>query len=321
MAVARSTAITAGLGFGALAAAGWGISLAAARHGVAMGLSVADLAFIRYATAGPLLAIFLIVRHRNDWRGRLSLSKISLLVLLSGPPLTICVLAGDLLAPFASGVLVEKAALAVGCIVLARLRLGEPLDAARWLALCLLVTRIFLIAGSNLLCGSTQVQLGILLFAVSSCMSAAFAAFVCRWKIAPLSAMAVVSISSLLAFGPYYLATDGGEHLVASSSGLLFEEIVCQGLIAGVAAWTGFLYSARLLGLVTATFLPAITPAIAVAIGLVFMGELPTVSQWSMIAFSSVGALLLVIRTGSIRDEFCAHLPFFRTAGRPDTRK
>jgi drug/metabolite transporter (DMT)-like permease len=321
VAVTRSTGINAGLGFGALAAAGWGISLAAARHGVAMGLSVSDLAFIRYATAGPLLAVFLIVRHHNDWRARLSLSKIFVLVLLAGPPLTICVLGGDRLAPFASGVLVEKAALAVGCIVLARLRLGERLDAARWVALCLLGTRIFLIAGSNLLSGSTQVQLGILLFAASSCMSAAFAAFVCRWKIAPLSAMAVVSISSLLTFGPYYLATDGGEHLMASSSGLLFEEIVCQGLIAGIAAWIGFIYSARLLGLVTATFLPAITPAIAVTIGLVFMGELPTLSQWSMIAFSSVGALLLVIRTGSIRNALCARLPFFRATGRATIRK
>jgi drug/metabolite transporter (DMT)-like permease len=301
VAVARPIEINAGLGFGALAAVGWGISLAAARHGVAMGLSVSDLAFIRYATAGPLLAIFLIVRRRNDWRARLSVSKTSVLILLAGPPLTICVLGGDRLAPFASGVLVETAALAVGCIVLARSLLGEPLDAARWLALCLLGTRIFLIAGSNLLRGETQVQLGIFLFAVAGCMAAAFTALVCRWKIAPLSAMAVVSISSLVTFAPFYLATDGWGRLLASSPALLLEQIVCQGVIAGMAAWTGFIYSARLLGLVTATFLPAITPAIAVTVGLVLTDELPTVSQWSMIAMSSVGALLLIVRTGSMR--------------------
>jgi hypothetical protein len=38
-----------------------------------------------------------------------------------------------------------------------------------------------------------------------------------------------------------------------------------------------------------------------VTVGLVLTDELPTVSQWSMIAMSSVGALLLVVRTGSMR--------------------
>ena len=34
-------------------------------------------------------------------------------------------------------------------------------------------------------------------------------------------------------------------------------------LIAGPLSWVGFLYAARILGLVTASFMPAITPAIA----------------------------------------------------------
>ena len=40
---------------------------------------------------------------------------------------------------------------------------------------------------------------------------------------------------------------------------------------------------------------------IVVTVGLVLTGELLTVSQWAMIATSSVGAPLLVVRTGSMR--------------------
>jgi hypothetical protein len=98
--------------------------------------------------------------------------------------------------------------------------------------------------------------------------------------------------------------------LLASSPALLLEQIVCQGVIAGMAAWTGFFYSARLLDLVIATFLPAITPAIAVTVGLVLTGGLPTVRQWSMIAMGSVGALPLarcVIGSASISIDVGAH--------------
>jgi hypothetical protein len=42
---------------------------------------------------------------------------------------------------------------------------------------------------------------------------------------------------------------------------LLLEQMVCQGLIAGLFSWIGFLYAARILGLVTSSFMPAVTPA------------------------------------------------------------
>jgi hypothetical protein len=74
----------------------------------------------------------------------------------------------------------------------------------------------------------------------------------------------------------------------------LLEQIVAQGVIAGVLAWIGFLYAARILGLVTASFMPAMTPAVASLIALGITRESPTVLQWLLIALGTIGAALLI---------------------------
>jgi drug/metabolite transporter (DMT)-like permease len=291
----RPSATVLGLGFSSLAALGWGVSLAAARHGVAEGLSPIDLAFIRYSIAGPLLVAWSILRWR-DRTSRISFWKACALAMLAGPPLAICVIGGTRSAPFASGVLVEVASLAVGCIVMARWVLKEPLDALRWVALCLLTARIALIAGPTLIYGGMPERLGIVLFSAAGCMSAAFTALICRWRIAPVSAMALVSLTSFATYGPLYISNEGLGNLSRASWTLILEQIVCQGLIAGIGAWIAFIYSARLLGLVRATFLPAITPAVAVLLSVTLTGETPTLEQLSIMIFSAVGAMLLMLR-------------------------
>ncbi len=294
----RPSATVLGFGFSALAALGWGVSLAAARHGIAEGLSPVDLAFIRYTIAGPLLVAWSILRWRER-TSRISFWKACALAMLAGPPLAICVIGGARSAPFASGVLVEVASLAVACIVMARWILKEPLDALRWVALCLLTTRIALLAGPTLLYGGIQEQLGIVLFTAAGCMSAAFAALICRWRIAPVSAMALVSLTSFATYGPLYISNEGLGNLSRASWTLILEQIVCQGIIAGTGAWIAFIYSARLLGLVRATFLPAITPAVAVLLIITLTGEMPAIEQLSIIIFSATGTTLLVLRAKS----------------------
>jgi drug/metabolite transporter (DMT)-like permease len=291
----RPSATVLGLVFGALAALGWGVSLAAARHAISEGLSPIDLAFIRYSISGPLLATWSAFRWK-DRTNRISFGKACALAMLAGPPLTICVIGGTRSAPFTSGVLVEVASLAVACIVTARCALKEPLDALRRIALCLLTARIAFIAGPTLLFAGIQEQLGIVLFAAAGCMSAAFTALVCRWRIAPIRAMALVSFTSFASYGPLYMWNEGLGRLSQLNWTLILEQIVSQGLIAGIGAWIAFIYSARLLGLVRATFLPAITPAVAVLLSIILTSETPTLEQLSIMIFSAMGAILLVLR-------------------------
>jgi drug/metabolite transporter (DMT)-like permease len=70
--------------------------------------------------------------------------------------------------------------------------------------------------------------------------------------------------------------------------------MVCQGLIAGLFAWIGFLYAARILGLVTSSFMPAVTPAVAALITMLISRESPTMLQWGLIALGAFAAGLLI---------------------------
>jgi drug/metabolite transporter (DMT)-like permease len=84
----------------------------------------------------------------------------------------------------------------------------------------------------------------------------------------------------------------------------LLEQIVAQRVIAGVLSWIGFLYAARILGLVTASFMPAMTPAVASLIALGITRESPTVLQWLLIALGTIGAALLMTSLHARRTVF-----------------
>ena len=60
----RRTAVVSGLLHGLLATLGWGIGLAAARHGFSIGFEPLDLLFIRFAVSAPILvAVFCVLRR------------------------------------------------------------------------------------------------------------------------------------------------------------------------------------------------------------------------------------------------------------------
>ena len=283
----------AGLMFGLCAALGWGGYLAATRHAVAEGLTSNDLAFIRYTTAGIILGPWLLLHWRDRCSG-LSLSRSLILALLAGPPLVMLVAGGSRHAPFATGMLVELAVLAVVGILLATWWLGERLDAIRVAGLVALTVRIIVVAGPVFLCCTSRSWMGVIMYAGAGCMFAAFVALVEKWQIEPLAATAVVSVMSACTFGPYYLGVDGLGRLSGMSLWLLGEQVVGQGLVAGVVALTAFSLCVRLEGIVRAMLFPALTPAAGVLFGSGLTGELPTITQASFLALSALGALFLL---------------------------
>jgi drug/metabolite transporter (DMT)-like permease len=207
--------------------------------------------------------------------------------------LAICVIGGSQRAPFASGVLVEVAALAVGSIILARLLLKEQLDPFRTIALGALSSRLILLLGTSIY-ASNDSFMGLLLFASGGAMSATVGALSCRWRVDPVVTLTVVMVTSLVTFGPYYVWTNGFDRLASVPWTLVLEQAICQGVIAGLVSWLAFLHSARILGLVTASFLPAVTPVTAALLISLLTDEGLHLMQWFLVFLSALGAFLLV---------------------------
>lgn len=289
----RRAAVISGLAYGLLAALGWGIGLAAARHGFSVGFEPFDLLFIRYAVATPVLIAVFCMMRRWDRIARTRISVAAVLALIGGPVLAVCVSTAGRKAPFAGGVLLEVASLTVCSILLARLVLGEKLGIVRTVAMLALTLRLALLAIGSL-DGSSEVAEGLALFAAAGLAAATFAAFTCRWRVDPIATMTIVSVASLATLGTYYIVADGLSRLSTFPWPYLIEQAVAQGLIAGLLSWIGFLYAARILGLVAASFMPALTPAVASLVALGIIHESPTALQWSLIALGTIGAGLLM---------------------------
>ena len=86
----RRAGVVSGLAYGLLAALGWGVGLAAARHGFSVGFEPLDLLFIRYAVATPILVGVFCLMRRWERIAKARGAVAAALAFFGGPALAIC---------------------------------------------------------------------------------------------------------------------------------------------------------------------------------------------------------------------------------------
>jgi drug/metabolite transporter (DMT)-like permease len=200
--------------WGLAAVAVWGLYLASARAGVTAGIAPADLAFLRYATAGLVLLPWLL-RHAPRRAGGIGWRRAAVLTTLAGPLFILIGTTGFRFAPLAHGAVVQPAALTLGGLLLGAWVLKDRLTPMRVAGAAVILAGLAAIAGPGLLQGGPGALLGDAFFAAAGLMWAVFAVLQKRWAIAPLAATAVVSVLSLTAYAPAYLVLRGPASLLA----------------------------------------------------------------------------------------------------------
>ncbi|MGV6873246.1 DMT family transporter [Pseudochelatococcus sp. B33] len=291
------TRVRRGLACGLVAAVIWGGFLAVSRQGIGAGLEAADLAFLRYATAGLLLLPWLVRRspHRLagiGWRKGLALA------MLAGPPFVLAGASGYHFAPLAHGAVIQLGMLTLMSILLAALLVGERPSLRRLAGIGVLIIGLVVTAGPSLLQGSSTAWIGDLLFALAGSMWALFTVLQRRWSVPPLAATAIVSVLSGAIFSPLYLAHEGLAFLDKASTTLIAEQILVQGVLSGVVALFAFSQAVQNLGPARATLFPALAPAVAILLGIPLAGEIPTGLQIVGLAILTLG-LVIAVRGGA----------------------
>src|SRR5262245_14298619 len=188
--------IAIGIACGTGAAACWAAGFVAARHGIAIGLSPADLALHRYVWSGlallPLVPLNAAVELRAvGWWAAL------VLTLLNGPLFSMISYAGFLLVPLGHGALIQPSSAALTGLLLATLFLKEPLPVARAAGALIIVAGLMVIAGEALTTIGTHGLLGDLAFATAGMMFGTFGIMLKRWRITAIRSVAIVSVLSL----------------------------------------------------------------------------------------------------------------------------
>lgn len=284
--VHRPTMIV-GIVCGTLAALAWAMGFVAAKHGVQIGFSPADLAFHRFFWSG-LLMLPLIVREGLRDLGGIGWGRASVMTILSGPPQALLAYTGFILVPLGHGTTIQPACAALSGLVLASLILHEKATLQRIAGGAIIIAGLLMFGAESLTTiGSSGVG-GDLLFATAGLFWATFGTLLRLWNVPGTRAVMAVGAVSLIMLAPIYLAIYGISGLVRQS---LFENLlqaVVQGGIAGSLPIYLFAHAVIALGGGRAATFPALVPIFSVVIGFLALGVVPTLAQF-------VGMLIVLV--------------------------
>ena len=266
-----------GIACGAGAALFWAAGFAAARHGIAIGFSSADLGLHRYAWAGffflPVMARMSLSRP-----GGLTWPQCLALTLIGGPPLAIISYAGFLLVPLGHGGVIQPSCATLFGLLFSTVILKEWLPVQRLAGAIVIVAGVSAIGIEALTTIGRHGILGDLAFVCAGMCFAVFAMLLRLWHVPALTAMAVVSVVSLLDI-PIHWALFGFSRMLALGAWENGVQIVAQGVLAGPAAIYLFARAVVLLGPGRAAVFTSLVPAFTLLIGYLFLGETPSLMQ------------------------------------------
>jgi drug/metabolite transporter (DMT)-like permease len=284
---ARPAGLVAGVACGVGAAIFWAGGFAAARHGIAVGLSPFDIAFHRYVWAGFAFLPSVLSQGARDLNG-VGWGRGAMLALLGGPGQAVVSVTGFLLVPLGHGAVIQPSCAALAGMFLSSLVLGEKVPRVRVYGAIAIVAGLAVIGREALTTIGTHGLLGDFTFAVAGVMFATFGMLLRLWRINPMRATAVISTLTLF-YIPIHAVAFGFERMIAAGWAENLLQVVVQGVFSGPGAIYLFARSVVLLGASRAAVFPSLVPGFTLLVGYVALGEQPTLAQLAGLAIVLFG--------------------------------
>ncbi len=275
------------------AALGWAGGFVAAKHGVAIGFTPADLALHRFLWTGLFLTP-LALRNGVVKLGGVGWGRGMILAILSGPTQAMLAYNGFLLVPLGHGTTIQPACAAVFGLILASLVLRERATPQRIFGGVVIVGGLVVFGIESLTTIGRHGVGGDLLFVTAGLFWAAFGTLLRLWRVPGMQAAAVVGALSVLVFAPLHGIFVGYSGILHMSLAENLLQIVVQGLLAGALPIYLFTRSVILLGAGRAATFPALVPGFSLVIGYLALGAVPSLAQVIGLAIVVVGFRFVV---------------------------
>jgi drug/metabolite transporter (DMT)-like permease len=272
---------------GAAAALCWAAGFVAAKHGVTIGFSPADLTFHRFFWSG-LLLMPIVVRNGLADLGGVGWGRGLIMSVLSGPPQAVIAYTGFILVPLGHGTTIQPACAALFGLILASVVLHEALTAPRIIGGIAIVGGLLVFGAESLATIGSHGVGGDLLFVTAGIFWATFGTLLRQWQMPGTRAIAAVGALSVLLYAPAHglLFGYGGFVRMGLYENLL--QIAVQGLLAGILPIYLFARAVVLIGAGRAATFPALVPVFSLIIGFLALGIVPSMAQ-------VVGLVIVVI--------------------------
>lgn len=286
-----SPRLLAGLLMGALASMIWGGHAVVARLALSgQGFHVLDLLFCRYLPAALILAPL-------AWRARVQMAQLGArrLVLLSvfgGAGNLLLFVTALQFSPASHGSTIAPMMVPVAGAFFAWWLLSERPTPGRVAALAAMLAGVLLIGwdGLGLHPGA---WIGDLMLVAAGGTWGVFTVLLRRWQVSAIPATAAVSLVSILATLPFFLAFRV-EPFLALPTGLVLWMFVAQGILLGSVSMLLFARSVEVLGATSASTLSVLVPVTGLLLSALVLGE--TIGWLQMLgAGLAVGAMLAAV--------------------------
>jgi drug/metabolite transporter (DMT)-like permease len=284
---ARSSGLLIGVLCGMGAAFGWAAGFVAAKHGIAIGFSPADLAFHRFFWSGLLLTPLALREGVRDFGG-IGWPRALLMSVLAGPPQAMTAYAGFILVPLGHGTTIQPASAALSALILATVMLHEHPAIHRIIGGVTIIAGLMVFGWESLATIGSHGVGGDLLFVTAGFFWATFGTLLRYWHVSGRRAVALVGFLSVVVYAPLYAVLVGFSGLMHMSLADNLLQIVVQGLLAGTLPILLFARAVILLGAGRAGTFPALVPGFSLVVGYLTLGVIPSVAQL-------VGLVIVVI--------------------------
>lgn len=276
-----------GVACGVGAAVFWAAGFVAARHGIDIGFTPADITFHRCFWAGLLFLPFAWRDGLADLNG-VGWGRGIVLTFFGGVGIAFVSYSGFPLVPLGHGGIIQPSCAALVGLLLSSIVLHERLPATRAWGAAIIVAGLVVIGGEAVTTIGVHGVAGDLMFVTAGAFFATFGMFLRKWRLAATRAMVVVSVVSLAVL-PIYGVLVGFGRMAALGFGENLLQAVFQGLLAGPGAIYMFTRSVILLGAGRAAVFPTLVPPCVLVIGWAALGIRPTVLQLAGLAIVLVG--------------------------------
>jgi drug/metabolite transporter (DMT)-like permease len=260
----------------------------AARHGVLIGLAPVDLAFHRFVWAGLVLLPLIWRAGVGDLAG-VGWRRGLVIFILAGPSQGILSATGFTLTPLGHGAVIQPGTAALGGLLLASIVLHEPLAARRVIGAVAIVAGLMLLGVEALATIGTHGFLGDLSFVLAGAFWAVFGVVLRLWNLRAQRAALAISALSLFLYVPVHVALFGFGRMIAAGFWENLLQAAVQGGLAGALAIHLFARAVTLMGAGRASAFPALVPPATLLIGMLFLGEVPSLPQFAGLVVVLVG--------------------------------
>jgi drug/metabolite transporter (DMT)-like permease len=161
---------------------------------------------------------------------------------------------------------------------------------------------LVLVSGVDAASLTLRASLGDVMFLAAGTLWAGFGIVLRKHRLDPLLATAVISISALLTYVPFYLVFIGGEGLALATPFVFWVEVLVQGVIAGAGTLYTYSKMVSLLGPSRAAVFPALAPGLAALMAWPLLGHVPAQLEATGLLLVMTGLIVAVTTsTGSAK--------------------